>query len=850
MPSHSEPDLSVRALLRNLNEELDRKKVQNISKAQGSLRYRLGSRVNEQDLQITRGRSGGELYGAIFMCNRRTWKECLGQCLFGLPIGKKSLVEKVVPGMKLFLFEYVHRQLWGIFEAISYGGMDIIPDAYTGGSFPCQVRVNVPEDCVALHEEEFYNALKDNYFSAEKFHFDLNRRQVCHLTSLFERKYLRAKGMQPCLLEYENRWGLKETYDQTGPLLLTNEKAGAYAEDRNITSGSHNLYASECQILEDGSYLNSGEGVGFVYKNIENFTSTFGHRAMEISPMVPFSNGIVQDNCLPMNVDISRFTNIGGQLGGSGTGDLIPVYSKQETIETVIIPGHVSRLHCDRPNGKSVWSRISGRARPLMTAEILQKQGKVSPSSVHLLSAKVPDESVVEEINYSPVHCDCKTDMTLETAEEFSIGFKRRRAININASANASEMQASKRRKKLMRPVFEASADEPSVKSTDCQPTRIDLNIPLESLEDFMPLDLENDYQKKEQEPCALAQEGCTIADHQNQQCMELSLAEMRQQKLCALVQEGFMIAAYQDQQCMDGCLGEMRQQEPCALALSLCTQATDLILPQIEKKVALTSSKQNSPEASALVEADIQKRMFESDDLLENCVTVSKQVDKADGEHAKLGSDILVIREHSFDLLPHTTADCPSLESIAADGSRAYTLSLAPCTPAKEAVGSSGPAVSTREEGLGLSIMSRDLMQEIPLKLDARLPNVETQLENKLTSEQASDGPVKGEICNEATVSDTLNALSSKQSELISLDAGTESSLLNSVDLKSLIGTLRVSGIKLQLGSSPCLVFQLGESSSSVTNHDQEEAVQTYLESGLTEPSSDDILLQRLPSS
>ncbi|MCO5557259.1 hypothetical protein L7F22_010820 [Adiantum nelumboides] len=834
MPSHSEPDLSVRALLRNLNEELDRKKVQNISKAQGSLRCRLGSRVNEQDLQITRGRSSGELYGAIFMCNRRTWKECLGQCLFGLPIGKKSLVEKVVPGMKLFLFEYVDRQLWGIFEAISYGGMDIIPDAYTGGSFPCQVRVKIPEDCVALYEEEFYNALKDNYFSADKFHFDLNRRQVCHLTSLFERKYLRAKGMEPCLLKYEDRLGLKETYDQIGPLLLTNEEAGAYTEDRNITSGSHNLYASECQILEDGSYWNSGEGMGFVYKNIENFTSTFGHRAMEISPMVPFSNGIVQDNCLPLNVDITRFTNIGGQLGGSGTGDLIPVYSKQETIETVVIPGHVSRLHCDRLNGKSVWSRISGRARPLMTPEISQKQGKVPPSSVHLLSAKVPDDLVVEEINSNPVQCDCKTDMTLETAEEFSIGFKRRRVIN-NASANASKMQASKRRRKLRRPVFEACADEPSVENTDCQPTKIDLNIPLESLEDFMPLDLENDHQKKEQEPCALAQEGCTIADHQNQQCMEVSLAETRQQKLCALAQEGFMIAAYQDQQCMDGCFGETRQLEPCALALSLCTQATDLILPQVEKKVALTSSKQNSPEASALVEADNQDRIFQLDDLLENCVTVSKQVDKADGEHAELGSDILVIREHSFDLLPHTTSDCP----------RAYTLSLAPCTPAKEAVGSSGPAVSTREEGLGLSIMSRDLMQEIPLKLDARLPNVEIQPENKLTLEQGSDGPVKGEICNEATVFDTLNALSSKQAELISLDAGTESSLLNSVDLKSIIGRLRVSGIKLQLGSSPCLVFQLGDSSSSVTNHDQEEAVQTHLESGSKEPFSDDILLQ-----
>lgn len=40
------------------------------------------------------------------------------------------------------------------------------------------MRVTVPEDCIALYEEEFCEAIRDNYFSHEKFHFDLSEKQV------------------------------------------------------------------------------------------------------------------------------------------------------------------------------------------------------------------------------------------------------------------------------------------------------------------------------------------------------------------------------------------------------------------------------------------------------------------------------------------------------------------------------------------------------------------------------------------------------------------------------------------------------------------------------------------------
>jgi len=44
-------------------------------------------------------------------------------------------------GMKLFLFEYERRQLYGMFEATSIGAHNIERNAFetSGGSFPAQI---------------------------------------------------------------------------------------------------------------------------------------------------------------------------------------------------------------------------------------------------------------------------------------------------------------------------------------------------------------------------------------------------------------------------------------------------------------------------------------------------------------------------------------------------------------------------------------------------------------------------------------------------------------------------------------------------------------------------------------
>ncbi|XP_020417658.1 uncharacterized protein LOC18779826 isoform X2 [Prunus persica] len=125
--------------------------------------------------------------GAIFMSSSVTKNECFRRRLFGLPSAKGHFVEQVKRGMILFLFEYERRELHGVFQACSDGTMNISPRAYksSGNQFPAQVKVKQIWCCHPLHESEFSDAIKENYFSKWKFNFGLSKAQVRRLLTLF-----------------------------------------------------------------------------------------------------------------------------------------------------------------------------------------------------------------------------------------------------------------------------------------------------------------------------------------------------------------------------------------------------------------------------------------------------------------------------------------------------------------------------------------------------------------------------------------------------------------------------------------------------------------------------------------
>ncbi|XP_019414903.1 PREDICTED: uncharacterized protein LOC109326643 isoform X1 [Lupinus angustifolius] len=126
-----------------------------------------------------------KLDGFIFMCNRMTKPECYRFRVFGLPAGRREVVEKIHPGAYLFLFDTDVKLLYGIYMATSSGQLRIEPLAF-GQRFPAQVSFKIYQDCLPLPENCFKQAIEDNYQKdSNKFTPELSITQVRSLLALF-----------------------------------------------------------------------------------------------------------------------------------------------------------------------------------------------------------------------------------------------------------------------------------------------------------------------------------------------------------------------------------------------------------------------------------------------------------------------------------------------------------------------------------------------------------------------------------------------------------------------------------------------------------------------------------------
>eukprot|EP00249_Psilotum_nudum_P019441 c27254_g1_i1 orf=474-2060(-) len=125
--------------------------------------------------------------GVIFMCSNVTRVDCFKYKVFGMPSAHKELVERIVPGTRLFLFDISSKELSGIFEAVSHGGLNLEPDAFENikGAYPAQVRFDMQMQCLPIPEDVLKDAIRENYNNKNKFKFELTAIQVARLIQLF-----------------------------------------------------------------------------------------------------------------------------------------------------------------------------------------------------------------------------------------------------------------------------------------------------------------------------------------------------------------------------------------------------------------------------------------------------------------------------------------------------------------------------------------------------------------------------------------------------------------------------------------------------------------------------------------
>ncbi|KAI3829477.1 hypothetical protein L1987_03602 [Smallanthus sonchifolius] len=150
---------------------------------------KMGARKKES-WSSTRNLGKIQLGGVIFGATNITINECLSKLLFGLPKEHLQYVEKIDPGLPLFLLNSADRKLHGVFEAASHGQKDIDPYAWTCEAkqktpFPAQVQVRLKSARQPLTENLFKPIIVDNYFTRTHFWFELDHSQTSRLLSLF-----------------------------------------------------------------------------------------------------------------------------------------------------------------------------------------------------------------------------------------------------------------------------------------------------------------------------------------------------------------------------------------------------------------------------------------------------------------------------------------------------------------------------------------------------------------------------------------------------------------------------------------------------------------------------------------
>lgn len=815
-----------------------------------------------------------------------------------------------------------------------------------------------------MKEEEFCEAIKDNYYSYDKFHFDLSEDQVCQLSSLFMTKCSIAKkncgagNMHFELLEFEDKQCVSEGYgaENNAPLFLTD--AHRYPEDLmgNISLLPHSTYSSSCQILQDQTVCVSEDRLDGIYGSNENLNSNCsepGYVMNTTGSLVPFPAGVldfVHSNCYHLNADAASLTSSRDYLGTrldylsassvcfldsnscalckhSVTDDGIPVFStvmEPESSGMLLVSGNESQLHSNRSNDKSVWSRISGRSKPPTAAQCDYRREKPVGNSVSILPLKVPSgQSKSEVVGTGGSRQDvCKADVRDEghVANKFSVNFKRRRA-NSKVAVSADDPPA-KQRRKLTRPSFDVSAEllmeqvevEAENWSLPCANGAVNVLTGEKDSNDVYMVESVQDHSLSKREKFAghssiidvpmTTEDNVCLYGHVSEStepatgdeiikiesscCSQAHVMHVPETVFTpggridpnSLVQasieqeEGFAKAEKSEKHSANSndskqvsSNNEMQTQIPAQIV----GETVDAQLP-LDEPISSSSPGplNNESQPQAFVSVQMVGKISAQNvlDVPIDSKVPLKQSDKVGGEGAGHESGTSVITclgrgltgEQGLGLwATRSTVQSSNSELVAAGSVSVSTVSQVPCAPVKEFGNRTvpNPAAKELDDNMVLSKISRNkekMSQDMPLSLviesSVQSSNIKLQLCDIVDPKQLYDDPLKKDVFSEAGMFDASSSGNpNNQSQHSSLNAASNNSLLNQLDLKSFLQNgLQVSSIRLQLGETPCLILQLGDSLVCRVNgqiSSRGEKSESILEDSLTGPLLDKTSIQ-----